>query len=315
MNKKTHHPDYPLLISITILVVGGALFLAILSAPFSLHVTGSTNYFLVHQLFHGLLPGLVLAVFFYLVSLKFLKKIAPYIFFINLALIFAVFLPAIGANYGGSSRWIDLKVITFQPSEFLKLTTILYLGVFLKEKLKPGIRTKFSLKKIKKIKKRQVGYIINILVPFGIIMGIITAAFILQPDVSTLGIISITALLVYFAAKTPLWHMFIIILAGTGLLGILVKFSSYRFNRFLILLNPHMDPLGKGFQMKQSLIAIGSGGVWGKGIGYSSQKFSFLPHPMSDTIFHFDICRLIGFGIEYGNQLAILSIGDEKNCR
>jgi len=106
-----------------------------------------------------------------------------------------------------------------------------------------------------------------------------------QPDISTLGTIIFVAALMYFSANTPLWHSIFLILLGGGGLLVLIKLASYRLNRFLVFLKPETDPLGIGYQIKQALIAVGSGGIFGLGLGMSRQKFGVLPQTMSDSIF------------------------------
>jgi len=117
------------------------------------------------------------------------------------------------------------------------------------------------------------------------VLGAVGALLIFQPDISTLVIILAVAGLMYFLAATPLWHSLLIMLIGSGGLLALIKLASYRMKRWTVFLNPEADPLGIGYQMKQVLIAVGSGGISGLGLGMSRQKFGFLPKPMSDTIF------------------------------
>jgi cell division protein FtsW len=106
-----------------------------------------------------------------------------------------------------------------------------------------------------------------------------------QRDASTLGIITISLLVLYFSAKTPLWHTISIVIAGLSYLLFIVRFEPYRLDRWLIFLHPDTDPMGKGWQLRQALISLGSGGIFGKGLGWSSQKYQFLPQAMSDSIF------------------------------
>jgi cell division protein FtsW len=89
----------------------------------------------------------------------------------------------------------------------------------------------------------------------------------------------------YFFSGTPLWHTIFLILMGLGSLSALIKFKPYRFNRLLVFLRPETDPMGIGYQIKQALITVGSGGLFGLGLGMSHQKFGFLPQPISDSIF------------------------------
>ena len=273
------HLNYYLFFLTIILVVFGILFLSTLSAPASMRSFGNTNYYLTHQLYL-LLGGIILSIFAYKFPLNYFKKFAPLLLFANLALLIVVFLPVIGAEFWGAKRWINIGIGTFQPSEFLKITAILYLSAWISNRL-PGGRKGGWISMAKK------GYhnIKSVFVPFIIFLAIISVFLALQPDISTLGIIGLTLVLMYFFAGTPVWNTVLIFLTAVGGLFALIKFEPYRLDRWLIFLHPETDPLGKGFQMKQSLIAIGSGGFFGKGWGMSSQKFGFLPQAMSDSIF------------------------------
>jgi len=122
-----------------------------------------------------------------------------------------------------------------------------------------------------------------------------------QPDISTLGIIGSTALVMYFVASTPIWQTFSVFLIAVSGLVILIKLAPYRFNRLLVFLEPMTDPMGIGYQIKQALIAIGSGGILGVGLGMSRQKFGFLPQSIGDSIFAI-------FGEETGFIGAIILI-------
>ena len=243
----------------------GILIISSVSTALSLKRFGNTYSFLVHQLVFGIFPGIISAFLFFKIPLSFLKKWALLFLLINLVLLVMVFMPKIGTSIGGAARWISLGKITFQPSEFLKLTFILYLAAWLASRAEKEKRTN--------------------LVAFLMVIILVSLLLYYQPDISTLGIIIITAALMYFLAKTPLWHSVFIVLAGTGGLLALIKLASYRFNRFLVLLKPETDPLGIGYQIKQALIAVGSGGIFGLGLGMSRQKFGFLPQTMSDSIF------------------------------
>ena len=125
----------------------------------------------------------------------------------------------------------------------------------------------------------------SVLIPFLAILGVIAAFLIYQSDATTLGIIILSAFIMYFSANTFLLHPIIIFPIGVGVLYALIKTESYRLRRLLVFLNPNIDPMGIGYQLKQALIAVGSGGIFGLGLGMSGQKFGFIPHPMSDSIF------------------------------
>jgi len=199
---------------------------------------------------------------------------------LNILALFLVFLPFAGITAGGATRWFNLGKFSVQPAEFLKIAAILYLSAWIAPRLSENAASGWK----SNIKK---GYhnIIYIFLPFLIFLGLISVALYLQRDASTLGIISLTLLALYFSAKTPLWHTLLVVAGGISALLFMIKFEPYRLDRWLIFLHPDTDPLGKGFQLRQSLISLGSGGIFGKGLGMSTQKFGYLPQAMSDSIF------------------------------
>lgn len=274
------HPNYTLLFLLIILVGFSILFFACLSAPASLQRFGDTTHYLYHQLFLGFLPAILAGFIAYKISLSWFKKWSPLLILLNIAALFLVFLPGIGLKISGASRWINIGSFAIQPSEFLKITAILYLSAWIASKLseKDVLGWRGAVRK-------NWHNIIYILIPFMIFLAIVSVAMFFQRDASTLGIIALTLLAIYFSSKTPLWHTLLIIIAGLSSLLLLVKFEPYRLSRWLIFLSPESDPLGQGFQLRQSLISLGSGGVFGKGLGMSVQKFGFLPQAMSDSIF------------------------------
>jgi len=293
--------NYFLFFLVVFLVGFSFLFLACLSAPASLQRFGNTNYYLFHDLFFGLLPAIILGLIGYKISLDFLKRWSFWIVLANLFALFLVFLPKIGTSAGGASRWLGVGSITVQPSEFLKITSILYLSAWIASKLSERPRG-YPSEDWKSATKKTYHNFLYIFFPFVFFLGIIAIALFLQKDASTLGIVTLTLLSLYFSAKTPLWHTLLIVIAGVSSLLFMVKFEPYRLDRWLIFLHPDADPLGKGFQLRQSLISLGSGGVFGKGLGLSTQKFGFLPQAMSDSIFAI-------IGEEFGAFGSIILIG------
>lgn len=263
--KISKHPDYFLLVFAGLLVIFGIIILASISFAFSFKKFGDTVYLLKHQIIFGLIPGLILGFLAYKINLSLIKKYAPLFLLITLILMVMVFLPVVGSTAGGASRWVNFGPFSFQPSELLKLTFVLYLAAWLSSKTdKTGL-----------IKNQGFG---QTFFAFIIILVIITLLLAFQPDISTLGIIVITAVLMYFWANTPFWQTILVILVGIGGLIILVHLAPYRLNRLRVFLNPDLDPMGIGYQLKQAIIAVGSGGTGGVGLGMSTQKFGFLPN-------------------------------------
>lgn len=266
-----------ILISITAaLVLLGILVLSGVSAPLSFEKFGNTYYYLQHQVIFGLVPGFFLCVLAFLLPLSWFKKKSFYLLLGNLGLMAVVFLPKIGTALGGASRWVSLGPISFQPSEFLKLTVILYLATWFGSK-------DFIAGKSTSRRKSVISSFG--LFAFLIVMAIVSLLLIFQPDIGTLSIIITVAAIMYFSMDTPFWHSILVFLIGTGSLFFLIKLAPYRFARFLVFLMPNLDPMGKGYQIKQAQIAIGSGGILGLGLGMSQQKFGFLPQSISDSIF------------------------------
>jgi len=269
MDRK-HKPDLILLGLSAILVFVGILILSSVSASFSLQHFGTTFYFLNHQILFGLIPGLLLGTVAFFIPLGFLKKISFAALLGNIILLIMVFLPTVGSAASAAHRWIFIGPFSFQPSEFLKLTLIIYIAAWLAARTSSG-------KQAEKWK--------TTLLPFGIVIGIISLLLIFQPDISTLGVIGITAIIMYFTSATPVWHSLLMVGGGITVLIAIIRLAPYRVSRLAVFFDPSLDPLGQGYQAKQALIGIGSGGLTGVGLGLSFQKFGILPEPISDSIY------------------------------
>ncbi|HAU07876.1 MAG: Stage V sporulation protein E [Candidatus Yanofskybacteria bacterium GW2011_GWF1_44_227] len=228
---------------------------------------GNSYYYFYHQLLQSVLPGLALLFIFFKINYKVWKKLAIPILFFALLLMTFVFLPQFGHGAKGATRWLELFGFRFQPSEFLKMAMIIYLAAW------------FSGRD-ERLKNWTYG-----MAPFFVVLAFVAALLALQPDIGTLLIVSSISIGVYFAAGVEMKHFFTVI--GVFLLiGIaLVIFEPYRFNRLKTFMNPDIDPRGISYQVNQSFIAIGSGGLLGVGFGKSSQKQGFLPEVVGDSIF------------------------------
>ncbi len=205
------------------------------------------------------------------------KHFALYILGFSLLLMILVLIPGIGTQVLGARRWINIAGFTLQPSEFMKLSLIIYLASWLETP-----RPLFS---------------------FAAIIVPILALVMMQPDLGTALIIASTGFLVYFISGTPLIQIVTASLAGltSGLLLILT--SSYRRARLLTFLDPTHDPLGVSYHINQVLIALGSGGLAGVGLGRSRQKYQYLPEATTDSIF-----AIIGEEMGFIGALFILCL-------
>ena len=281
--KIKNNPDFVLLGVLFVLIIFGILVLASVSATLSYENFKTPFYFLKHQILFALLPGLVLALFLYKINLNLLKKFSFIFLLLNLILLALVFVPIFGVYHGGATRWLDFRLFTFQPAEFLKLTFIIFLASWLESKIGDSkVKRKYSTKEDP---FSRFG-----LFAFLSILGVVGIFLIKQPNLSTLLTIFAVALVMYFSARTPFWHTFvIIIIAITGTWIVLLSNTfPYLKSRISIFLNPVLDLMDKGYQLNQSLIAIGSGGLWGLGLGMSRQKFGFLPESAINCWFRQD---------------------------
>ncbi len=267
--EKTNHPDYFLLAIVLALSLLGILVSVGISANASQKIFKSTTYYLFHQLIYGFLIGGILGFTAFKLPLSFFKKWSWVFIFGSLVLMGLVFIPGFSAFSGGASRWLKFGIFTFQPSEFLKISFIIYFAALL-AKRNPERRN------------REIGK--SILVPSITIMVLIVLLLYLQSDLSTLAIIIFSGFLMYFTSNTPILYNILIVLGGVSIFSIFIVFSPYRLNRVFIFLGRLRDPLKTGYQIKQALIAIGSGGVLGLGLGVSNQA-KYLPHPISDSVF------------------------------
>ncbi len=227
---------------------------------------GSGYYYLMSQFTHGVLPGIILFFLCLKIPYKYWKKFALPLLLFSVALLVAVFLPHIGLGLKGANRWIQVMGISFQPSEFLKISLILYLAAW------------FS-------NRESAAHSIETIIPLMLVLGFIGLLLVLQPDFGTLGIVIIIAMGVYFFAGAKLLHLCAIIAFFLLALVVLSFISPYRFDRIKAFVDPAADRQGVSYHINQALLGIGSGGFMGLGFGKSLQKQNYLPEPVGDSIF------------------------------
>lgn len=267
MKTKTFSVDKTFLIITGILLVFGLL--VFLSASLSLlgSKTGEVWKILLSQVGLGLFGGIIGAYIVTRVPLKYLKSLALPMVVVGLLLTALVLVPGIGVRSGGAVRWINLGFISFQPVEILKYTIIIYYAAWLAYSEPYRENIKYTL------------------LPLLVILGIVGAILLAQPDTDNLMIIIMTCMLMYFISGAPWKHIIGITLGGIALGGILILNRPYIFDRLTTFLDPTHDPLGSSYQVQQGLIAVGSGKIAGRGFGQSIQKFKYLPEPLSDSIY------------------------------
>ena len=228
-------------------------------------------YYFIRQLI-WLWVGLIGFNFLVRLPIEKLLKIAPWMILLVLGLILITLIPGLGANINGATRWIKIGPILLQPSEFMKPFLVLQgAAVF-------GGWPRLNV-------YQRLTWIA--------IFGLILAGILLQPNLSTTALCGITLWLIALASGLPLSYMTSTALLGLTMAVVSVTFREYQRKRILSFLDPWQDPRGDGYQLVQSLLAIGSGGTTGSGYGLSQQKLFYLPFPDTDFIFAV-------FGEEFG---------------
>lgn len=264
----TDQGDKTLLFTVLTLITIGLIMIASAGVVYSQTRFGDQYFFFKRQLFYGVLPGLVVLFLAQRINYRFWKKVGVIFFILSLLALILIFVPGFGAKIYGASRWLQLGTFSFQPSEMMKLAIILYLASWLESRGWSRVRDFFE------------GFL-----PFIIIVSLVGFLIIKQPDVGTLVIIVLTSLVIYFVAGAKISHLMAIMLAGMIALLALIKMAPYRVNRLMVFIESQTDLRGIGYHVNQALIAIGSGGIFGLGLGHSRQKFNYLPEPVSDSIF------------------------------
>lgn len=259
--------DKVLALLIATLVLGGSLIFA--SAAFGLLARGASNISSVvfNHLVLGVGVGLAALAITSRIDYRIWRRFAPHLFILALAATALVFIPHIGLSHGGGQRWIVIGGVSFQPAETLKIGSILLAAAYFS-----GIR----------------GRIMDLRFGLGGLLAILagpTILLLLQPDLGTLGIIVFSVLAVFLAAGAAWRDLILMTCLGFLVLAVLAFARPYVMDRVAVFFNPSQAPHAEGYQIKQSLIAIGSGGLTGRGLGQGVQKFTYLPEPMGDSIF------------------------------
>ncbi len=249
------------------LLVFGLVMIASAGISYSKTRFGDEYFFFKRQLLYGFLPGLAILYITQKINYHFWKKFSFIMFAVSIVFLILVFVPGFGSKIYGASRWVQFGTFSFQPSEMLKFSLIIYLAAWLETQ------------------REKVADFFDGLVPFLSIVAFVSFLLIKQPDMGTLGVTIFIAMSIFFVSGSKISHMFFIGVTGIMAFFALIKLESYRMDRFLVFLHPELDPRGIGYQINQALLAIGSGGVFGLGLGHSMQKFNYLPEPVGDSIF------------------------------
>ena len=276
--QKRSNTDWYLIGAIWLLVIFGLVMMASAGVALGWQKYQDVYWHFKHQLVYGVLPGLALFIFFYFFSYKRLERYAPWLLFVSIGLLVLVFIPGIGGDWGTSRSWISLFGYgSLQPSEIVKLTFLIYLAAWLANKEDHHLQdANYSF------------------IPFLIVLGIVAGLMAAEPDTGTMMILVCSSLIVYFSAGGSILHLSWMALLSFGTLAGLLKLAPYRAIRLTTFLHPELDPRGVGYHINQALLAVGSGGLFGRGYGHSRQKFAYLPEVVGDSIFAI-IAEELGF--------------------
>ncbi len=282
---QSHAPDYGLLTATLVLLIVGLIFVYSSSYVMADVEFDDPNHFIKRQVLFAVLGliGLVITMQF---DYRHLRRLSPLIMLLALVALAVVLVPGFGVERNGALRWIQIGPLpALQPSEFAKLAVLIYMAAWLASR---GDQLRdFSLG----------------VLPFVGMVGLVAALIMLEPDLGTTVMIAVITGTLFFIAGARLVH--VIALAGSGIVtaSLLIVSGGYRMDRILSFTSAEEDPTGVGFQTLQLLVAFGSGGVWGLGLGVSRQKFFYVPGSHTDGVL-----AIIGEEIGFVGVLVVLSL-------
>ncbi|MFA5318098.1 MAG: putative lipid II flippase FtsW [Patescibacteria group bacterium] len=261
-----HQPDYLIIGVVFFIVCFGLIMLSSASSAISFAKSGST-----YSIFNNQLYGIIFGIFAFLVLSRFdyhrFRDVAILLLGGSLILLILVFIPSFSAGWGHAKSWISVFGFSVQPSELVKITFLLYLAAWVEKR------------------GRDLFDLHQGTMPFIILLGFISFLMLMQPDTGTLLILLSISLVVYFIGGGNIKHIAVMGLVGFVMLFLLVKVAPYQADRFRCYFDPGYSPEDTCYQVSQSLIAAGSGGILGRGFGNSRQKFRYLPEVQGDAIF------------------------------
>ncbi len=269
---------------VTLFICIGTIMIYSSSGVYAMRELGDKTYFLNRHLFF-LFVGLILMMGAMAIDYRELRPWAKPLIIVAVVLLVLVLIPGIGKASYGARRWFKVGVLSFQPSELAKLAMLIYMSDFLARK------------------QTKVSEFWNGFVPPILILGVMCLLIIKQPDLGNCVLMASMVIILLYVAGGKLSHIGLLILAALPFLYVLVVHVPYRWARIVAFLNPWEDSKGIGFQLTQSQIALGSGGLFGVGLGKSAQKLFYLPAAHTDFIF-----SIIGEELGLAGTLAVLAM-------
>ncbi len=264
--KTKSNMDFTLLITVLVLLAIGITMVFSASAASSYIKHNDSYLYLKSQGLYAII-SIIAMMFFSRLNYKVLGKYALFFVIVSIILLIAIFIPGLGYGAKGAIRWIKIGPWTMQPSEFAKTALIIFMAKSLSNK------------------KNKVRSFVYGILPYLLLMGLYFVMIVKQPNFSMAGSIVIITFVMLFAAGAKIWHLGLCVAPIFPVVIYLVKNESYRLSRWLSFRDPWSDPLKTGYQAIQSLLALGSGGIFGLGLGNSRQKFFYIPEAQNDFIF------------------------------
>lgn len=262
-----HAFDRTLFVIVLVLVIGGFLIFSSASLGLLARSGASFSSVALSQVLFGILGGGIALFITSNIHYRWWRQYAFYICAAAVVLTFTVFIPGLGMEHGGARRWIHIGSFTLQPAEILKICFVIYMATWLS-----GM-------------KHHVHDLVRGTLSFLGILAVAALPLLLQPDTDTFLITATAAVAMFIVAGGRIRDVLIMGAGGILLIAILAFTRPYIMERIETFINPSSDPQGSGYQIQQSLIAVGSGGLVGRGFGQSIQKFEYLPEPIGDSIF------------------------------
>jgi len=259
-------PDTVLFAVVAALVGIGLVMVFSASSATAYAEHGDIAYYVKRQLV-WLVAGVVAAFGVYRMDLATLRRAAPVLLLAAIAGLVLVFVPHVGLGVNGGRRWIGVSMLSFQPSEFAKLALVIYLAAMLAAR------------------GERITSLARGLFPLCVPVAIMAVLVLKEPDMGTASLLVFTAFTLFFVAGARVVHLVAILTATVPFAVITVLASAYRRARVFAFLDPWKDPQNTGFHIVQSLLALGSGGIAGVGLGASRAKFFYLPEQYTDFIF------------------------------
>lgn len=261
------HPAVLVAVVTGLLVLLGLVMILSASSVASFAATGSSFMYFKRQLI-GAVIGVLAFLLFLRLDYRHLRKLSIPLVLLTMGMLVLVLVPGVGVVAGGSARWIPMGPFSFQPSELAKLALVIFAADV------------FSRKKEETFQDLS-----HTLLPMLPVLAIYAGLIMLQPDLGTTLLIGTIGMGMLFVAGAPLRHLLPMGIAGTGMALAAALMEDYRRDRILAFMDPWKDPLKNGYQTIQSLIALGSGGWFGVGLGASRQKWLYVPNAHTDFIF------------------------------